>query len=245
MNFSIDINCDMGEGMGNDAQIMPFITSANIACGYHAGDHRTMRETIELALEYGVYIGAHPSYPDRENFGRTNMHFSPEEVEDMVLYQIETLANMALQHGATLRHVKTHGALYNMAAQDTELAAAICRAVRAFDPALLVFGLSGSPFINVAEAMGLRVKNEVFSDRTYQPDGTLTPRSQPNALLHDREAVCTQVWQMVTEQTVYSGDILVPVAADTVCIHGDGANAVAFAEAIYERLWPLFSQKNA
>ncbi len=239
MNFLIDINCDLGEGMDNDAQIMPFITSANIACGYHAGDEATMHRTVELALQHGVHLGAHPSYPDRDNFGRTNMVFSPAEVEDMVLRQIETLAQIAQQHGASLRHVKPHGALYNMAAQDRDLAAAICRAVLAFDPTLTVFGLSGSLFIGVAEDMGLLAKNEVFSDRTYQLDGSLTPRSQPNALLHDRDAVCTQVWQMVTKQTVTSGDKKVPVRADTICIHGDGAHAVAFAEAIYGRILPL------
>jgi 5-oxoprolinase (ATP-hydrolysing) subunit A len=234
MALRIDINCDMGEGMGNDAQIMPFITSANIACGYHAGDHETMRQTVALALEYGVHVGAHPSYPDRDNFGRTNMQFSPDEVEDMVLYQIETLATVALREGAMLRHVKPHGALYNMAAQDAALAAAICRAVLTFDPKLLVFGLSGSRFMEVATEMGLTALHEVFSDRTYQKDGTLTPRSQPNALLHDRAAVCAQVRRMVTEQVVLSSDgVPVPVKADTICIHGDGKEAVELAEAIW------------
>ena len=232
MRFLIDLNCDMGEGMGNDAAIMPFVSTANIACGYHAGNAVTMQETVLKALEYGVNIGAHPSFPDRENFGRTNMYFTPTEVEDMVKKQIDTLSNIASKNNAPLNHVKPHGALYNMAAKDPVLAEAIGRAVLAINPRLVVMGLSGSVFIEIAEQMGLSVMHEVFADRTYQKDGSLTPRTQPNALLTTQAAVNEHVLNIVQRQVVYAGDTWIPVKADTICVHGDGAYAVVFAQTI-------------
>ena len=232
MRFLIDLNCDMGEGMGNDAAIMPFVSTANIACGYHAGNAVTMQETVLKALEYGVNIGAHPSFPDRENFGRTNMYFTPTEVEDMVKKQIDTLSNIASKNNAPLNHVKPHGALYNMAAKDPVLAEAIGRAVLAINPRLVVMGLSGSVFIEIAEQMGLSVMHEVFADRTYQKDGSLTPRTQPNALLTTQAAVNEHVLNIVQRQVVYAGDTWIPVKADTICVHGDGAHAVVFAQTI-------------
>lgn len=227
MHFSVDLNCDMGEGIPNDALIMPFITSANIACGFHAGDEKIMQQTIELAMRYNVAIGAHPSFPDKANFGRTDMHLSPTRVCEIVKEQVEILAEIAAKNNCSLHHVKPHGALYNMAAKDEELSAAICRAVLATNKSLLIYGLSGSKLIDVAASMNLRTCNEVFADRTYQADGSLTPRSAPNALLLGEEEVKAQVLQMVTGGTV---------KADTICIHGDGTHAVEFAKAIHSSL---------
>ena len=238
MNFSVDFNCDMGEGMPNEALIMPFISSANIACGYHAGDTATMQQTLELALQYDVAVGAHPSFPDKENFGRTNMHLPATDVCDMVKAQIEALADIAIKYNYQLHHVKPHGALYNMAAKDEVLATAICKAVLETDKKLLVYAQSGSKMISVAQSMNLRTCDEVFADRSYQPDGSLSPRSQPNALLQDEDAVAAQVLQMVTQQSVNTVDgKIIPVKAGTICIHGDGEHAVEFARCIYELLY--------
>ena len=233
MRSLIDINCDMGEGMPNDALIMPFISSANIACGSHAGDEQIMQQTIELAIENNVFIGAHPSFPDRENFGRTNMHLPAEKIYDIVKAQIELLQDLAFKKNSSLHHVKPHGALYNMAANDEILAAAICKAIISIDPLLLVYELSGSKFISVAESMGLKAYHEVFADRSYQEDGTLTPRSQPNALLNTEQEVAAQVKQFVDSKSVTTtnGKTL-PLKVDTICIHGDGAQALRFAQII-------------
>lgn len=227
----------MGEGMLNDALIMPFISSANIACGFHAGNAVIMQQTIELALKYNISIGAHPSFPDKENFGRTNMHFSPEDVYSMVKEQIETLAEIAAKNNCKLHHVKPHGALYNMAAKDEELSAAICKAIKEIDALLIVYALSGSKMIDVATAMGLQTRNEVFADRTYQPDGSLTPRSISNALLQTEEAVTKQVLQILLEKSVTTADgKIIPLKADTICIHGDGEHAIEFVKIIYDNL---------
>ena len=234
MPFSIDLNCDMGEGMPNDALIMPFISSANIACGFHAGNEAIMQQTIELALQHNVAIGAHPSFPDKENFGRTNMHFSAEQVNAMVKEQIETLAKIASKNNCKLHHVKPHGSLYNMAAKDEGLSTAICKAINETDSSLLVYALSGSKLINVAQAMGLQACNEVFADRTYQADGSLTPRSQPNALLLSKEAAAQQALQILQHGTVVTTNgETINLKADTICIHGDGAFAVEFAKIIH------------
>ena len=234
MNISIDLNCDMGEGMSNDALIMPFISSANIACGFHAGNETIMQQTIELAMQYNVSIGAHPSFPDKENFGRTNMHLPPEQVYAIVKEQIEILGKIAARNNCKLHHVKPHGALYNMAAKDAELAAAICKAISEIDPSLLVYALSRSKMIDVAQAMGLQVCNEVFADRTYQSDSSLTPRSLPNALLISEDAVTKQVLQILLKKNVTATDgKIITLKADTICIHGDGEHAVEFAEAIH------------
>lgn len=228
MHFSVDLNCDMGEGMPHDALIMPFISSANIACGFHAGDERIMQRTIELALQYNVAIGAHPSFPDKENFGRINMQLSPDRTYEIVKEQIETLANIAAKNNCILHHVKPHGALYNMAAKDEELAEVICKAVAATNKSLFIYALSGSKLIDVATSMNLRTCNEVFADRTYEADGSLTSRSSPNALLLNEDEVKEQVLQMITKGTI---------KADTICIHGDGAHAVLFAKAIHSELF--------
>jgi 5-oxoprolinase (ATP-hydrolysing) subunit A len=232
----IDVNCDMGEGMGNDTELMPYITSASIACGYHAGDEETMRATVLLAQKYGVAIGAHPSFPDRENFGRTEIDSSPEEVYTMVVQQVKLLEGVAAGFGARLHHVKPHGALYNMAARDQHLATAIARAVRDCGKDLVLYGLSGSFLISEGRAAGLKTWSEVFADRTYQDDGSLTPRRESGALITDVEQALRLVEQMVREGVVTSvHGLRVPIVADTVCIHGDGPNAVAIAKAIRER----------
>ncbi len=236
--LSVDLNCDVGEGfgpwrMGNDAALMKYVSSVNIACGSHAGDASTMRKTVELALENGVAIGAHPGYPDLQGFGRRNMSLSPREIYDQVLYQISALKGICEAGGARLHHVKPHGALYNQAAKDREMADAIAKAIKNLDSNLLLYGLSGSQLIEAAEAAGLRPASEVFADRTYQNDGSLTPRSEANALINDPKVAVAQALEML-EKSVVTGANGTPVkvAADTICIHGDGQNAVEFASAI-------------
>lgn len=233
----IDINCDTGEGTGNDEALMPFITSANIACGYHAGDEETMRTTILLAKKYGVNIGAHPSFPDRENFGRTERQTTPEEVYRLITEQLLLFKKIADECAAKVYHAKPHGALYNTAARDKSLAKAIAQAVKDFDAGLILFGLSGSCSITEANRIGLKTYNEVFADRTYGNDGSLTPRSKPGALIEDEEAAVKQVLQMMEKKTVttLSGK-KISMQADTVCIHGDGKHAVPFAKRLHEAL---------
>jgi Uncharacterized proteins, homologs of lactam utilization protein B len=229
----IDLNCDMGEGIGNDELIMPYITSANIACGYHAGDEETMKKTILLAKKYNVNIGAHPSFLDRENFGRTEIKFPPEEVYELVTKQIKLLQKNAAKNNASLHHVKPHGALYNMAAKNKELAKAIAEAVKNIDKNLILFGLSNSFLISESKAIGLKTASEVFADRTYQDDGSLTPRSQPNALIQNTDEAIQHVLLMVKQgkvKTISGKEI--PIVAETICIHGDGAHAVEFAKSI-------------
>lgn len=227
----------MGEGCGNDAELMKYISSANIACGFHAGDAETMKRTVDLAIENNVAIGAHPGYRDRENFGRTNMQLPAKEVYEIITEQIAALNDVAKSCGTLLTHVKPHGALYNQAARDAELAAAIADAVYHFDPMLVLFGLSGSNYITIAENRGLRVASEVFADRTYQDDGSLTPRTQSNALIDAVAIAADQARQMIQTGTVTSvtGKSL-PIRAETICIHGDGEHALEFAIAIRERL---------
>lgn len=237
---NIDLNCDMGEGFPNDEQIMPYISSVNIACGYHAGDKDTMKRTVELALKYKVAIGAHPSYPDRENFGRTDMvktGLRPQELEDVIRDQILTLQKICMEAGAKLHHVKPHGALYNRAAWDVPVSHLIWRAMVAVDHSLMWYGLSKSTMEAVAETGGIVFVNEVFADRSYQDDGSLTPRDRPQAMITSRNDSIHQVLQMIQQGTVRSvNGIEVPVQADTICIHGDGAHAVEFAEGLYEML---------
>lgn len=229
--YTIDINCDMAEGFGTDSLLMPWISSANIACGYHAGNESIMKRTVELALENGVAIGAHPGFADKENFGRTEMQLSLLQVYDLVTEQLYLLQKIA---GDKLHHVKPHGALYNMSARDAALAQIIAKAVVDFNSELWLFGLSGSHSITEAQKAGLITASEVFADRTYQPDGSLTPRSQPNALIETTEQSLRQALQMIQQQTVTAvNGKLIPIIADTICIHGDGEHAVAFAENIY------------
>lgn len=235
--LTIDINCDLGEGCGNDAELMKYISSANIACGYHAGDADTMKRTVDLAVENGVAVGAHPGYRDRENFGRTNLDLPAKEIYNIVTDQISMLAEIARTRGVTIAHVKPHGAMYNQSAKNAEIAAAIVIAVKDFDPNLVLFGLSGSVSINEAAKIGLQTASEVFADRTYQTDGSLTPRSQPNALITDDETATGQVLDMIKYGRVRSTEaIMIKIVAETVCIHGDGSKAVEFAKAIRHRL---------
>ena len=232
-----DINCDMGEGIGNDEAIMPFITSANIACGYHAGDEDTMKRTVDLAMKHNVLIGAHPSYSDKENFGRTDIRLPLSEVYDLVTKQIHLLKEITESAGASLHHVKPHGALYNMAARSKQLAAVIALAVKDVDEKLKLYGLSGSHLIREARKIGIKSVSEVFADRSYQDDGRLTPRSNPEALINDTDKAVRHVLQMIKEGTVttVSGKII-PIIAETICIHGDGEHAVEFVKAIHEVL---------
>ncbi len=216
----IDINCDLGEGIGNDEAIMPFITSANIACGFHAGDEKTMRETIRLAKKFNVNIGAHPSWEDRENFGRKEMNLSAEEAEKIVFYQIELLANIAKEENATLSHIKPHGALYNQAARDINLARAIARAVKNVSQDLILVGLAGSRSMTEAGIeMGLRVVSEGFPDRRYNPDGSLLSRSEVNAVIESSDEIANHALQLIREKKF-----------DTLCLHGDHLNAIENAK---------------
>ncbi|MFC4767923.1 5-oxoprolinase subunit PxpA [Effusibacillus consociatus] len=240
--FRVDLNCDMGESfgaykMGTDEEILSFVTSANIACGFHAGDPTTMRKTVKLALAKGVGIGVHPGLPDLVGFGRRNMDISPQEAYDMVVYQIGALYAFVKAEGGTMQHVKPHGALYNMAAKSPELSKAIAEAVYKVDPELILFGLSGSELVKAGESIGLRTANEVFADRTYQQDGSLTSRRQPDALITDHDKAVQQVVRMVKEGKVLSQQKTeVAIKADTVCIHGDGPHALVFARQIRELL---------
>ncbi len=233
----VDLNCDMGEGMQNDNALMPFISSANIACGAHAGNETTIRETIALCMQHNVAVGAHPSFYDRENFGRTEIKLDETELYNLITDQLQLFASIAIEMGATVHHVKPHGALYNMAAWDKNIAASIARAIFDFDKSLVLYGLAGSHLITEGERIGLKTASEVFADRTYQPDGSLTPRSQPNALIEDEELSVKQVLQMIQQQTVTAVDgTVIPIKAETICIHGDGKHAVAFAKRISESL---------
>jgi 5-oxoprolinase (ATP-hydrolysing) subunit A len=224
----------MGEGMAADHALYPLISSANIACGGHAGDPDTMRRSVELALQNGVAIGAHPSCPDREGFGRTDIAESRlgALLTDLIT-QIAALRDICHELGARLHHVKPHGALYNRAARDPVVSTIICDAVRAIDPSLIIYGLSGSETGKVAAAAGLRFVNEVFADRTYLADGTLTPRSEPFALIHDPVTMLNQVLTMIRRRQVKSIEgAVIPISAETICLHGDGDDPVKFASII-------------
>jgi UPF0271 protein len=230
----IDLNCDLGEGIGNDAQLMPLITSANIACGAHAGSLETMIESVELAARHRVMVGAHPGYFDLENFGRTERPIAPAEASRLVLMQIEQLFEVA---GKRLRHVKLHGALYHQVSRDPQLAEAVVADLARLWPDLIVFALSGSVFSRAARARDLRVAEEVFADRTYQRDGSLTPRTEPNAVITDEEEMIAQVMSIVQRGVARTPDgHEVAVAADTLCLHGDTPEAVRFAERVRKEL---------
>lgn len=237
--MKIDLNCDMGESfgawtMGKDETLMQYITSANIACGFHAGDPVVMQKTVRLALKYHVAIGAHPGYPDLQGFGRRNMQVTPQEVYAMTLYQIGALQAIVLAEGGVLHHVKAHGALYNAAAKDRALADAIAKAVQHHNASLILYGLSGSALMEAGRALGLRTCSEVFADRTYQDDGSLTPRTAENALIDDVMQCKDQALQMVQEQTVVSTNgKKIALLAETICLHGDGEHALEFAQGIF------------
>lgn len=229
----IDLNCDLGEGAGQDTELMPLITSANIACGAHAGDTTTMRDTIMLALQHGVAIGAHPGFADREHFGRRELALSPSEVRALVVEQTQLLQDLATRCGATVTHVKPHGALYNLAAREATIAEAVASGVRACGADLVLFALAGSASVAAGRAAGLRVAEEVFADRTYQADGSLTPRSRADALIADEFVAVEQALGMVREGRVRATDgTEVAIRADTLCLHGDGVHAVEFAQRI-------------
>jgi len=226
----IDLNCDLGEGAGHDAELMPLITSASIACGAHAGDAATMRATVELAKRHGVAVGAHPGFADRANFGRREMPATPAEVHALVLAQTRLLQTIAGKCNVRVMHVKPHGALYNLAARDAAVAAAGARAVGEADARLILFGPPDSELVLAGEKCGLRVANEVFADRTYRPDGALTPRSDPGALITDAGTAVAQVRRMIREGRVRATDGAdFIIRADTVCLHGDGPHPVTFA----------------
>lgn len=234
----------MGEGIGNDEAIMPFITSANISCGFHAGNGDVIRHSVSLAIKNNVLIGAHPSFRDKENFGRKEMHLGHDKLYAIVLEQLIKMDLIVKEKGAKLHHIKAHGALYNMAAKNAEIAGTIALAAKDFDEDLILYGLSNSFLISEAKAIGLKTSNEVFADRTYQNDGSLTPRSQPNALIENDEQCIQQVLQMVKQGTVTttSGN-LIPIVADTICIHSDGKHAVSFAKKIHEALKQTATEK--
>ena len=234
----IDLNSDLGESfgpwtMGADKALMPSITSANIACGFHAGDPSVMRRTIALAKAHGVAIGAHPGFSDLVGFGRREMHVSPGEVEDLVLYQVAAIAGVAAAEGMRLQHVKAHGALYNMAARDASLAAAIARAVAALDRSLILLGLPKSPLLAEGEKAGLMVAAEGFADRTYEPDGSLTSRRIPGSVIHDPAQAIDRAVQMVKTGSVAARDgTMISLNPDTICLHGDTPGSADLARRI-------------
>ncbi|MBJ6107965.1 LamB/YcsF family protein [Hymenobacter sp. BT523] len=240
--LTVDLNCDMGESfgawtLGHDEALMPFITSANIACGFHAGDPSVMKRTVRAALQHSVALGAHPGLPDLVGFGRRNLDISPEEAFDLTVYQLGALAAVARAEGGQLHHLKPHGALYNMAATNAALAEAIAEAVYQVQPELVLYGLAGSELTNAGEKLGLRTAHEVFADRTYQANGTLTPRRQPDALIGSAEAAIAQVLRMVQHGQVRAQQGQdVAIRADTVCLHGDGAHALEFAQRLHAEL---------
>ena len=223
----IDINSDMGESfgaytIGHDAGLMKSITSANIAAGFHGGDPSVLRDTIRLAKAHGVAVGAHPGFPDLVGFGRRDLNVTPREAEDFVLYQIAAVAGVAWAEGVKVQHVKPHGALFNMAVRNAELATAIARAIAAIDRSLILFGLPGSEILNAGRAAGLRVAAEVFADRAYEPDGSLASRRKPGSVIHDPEAVVARAVRMIKERSVVAIDgTVVPLDAETICVHGD------------------------
>lgn len=240
--MKIDLNSDLGESfgaykIGMDDKVLPLVTSANIACGFHAGDPSVMKKTVDLAVKSGAALGAHPGYPDLVGFGRRKMAVSPADVYAMVVYQVGALSAFAKAAGTRLQHVKPHGAMYNMAAKDPALAEAIAQAIYDVDPGIILFALAGSESVKAAEKIGLKVASEVFADRSYQEDGSLTPRTQPGAMITDEDASIAQVLSMVLkgQVTTLSGKVI-PVKADTICVHGDGEKALLFTQKIRKAL---------
>jgi UPF0271 protein len=238
----VDLNSDVGESfgaytLGQDQILLPHITSANVACGFHAGDPSVMRVTVALARQHGVAVGAHPGFPDLVGFGRRDLNATPGEIEDFVVYQVGALSAVAGAQGARLQHVKPHGALFNMAVRDRELADAIARATAAVDRSLILFGLPGSELISAGRRAGLRTAAEVFADRAYEPDGTLVSRRKPGAVIHDPDAVVARVVRMAIERSVIAVDgSTVAFDLDTICVHGDTPGAAVLAARIREAL---------
>lgn len=240
--MQIDLNCDLGEAFGNysfggDKDIIPLITSANIACGFHAGDENVMNETIQLAKENNVGIGAHPGLPDLQGFGRRKMDIKPKEIYNLVVYQLGALNGFCKIHGTRINHVKPHGALYNMGAKNKEIAQAIAQAVYDFDKSIVLVGLSNTLLISEAEALGLRTASEVFADRRYEDDGQLVSRQESDATITNTDEALQQVLKMVTENKVVSKNGKeIDLQADTICVHGDGAHALDFVTQIRKKL---------
>ncbi|MBF7024384.1 5-oxoprolinase subunit PxpA [Staphylococcus kloosii] len=240
--MKVDLNCDLGESfgnykIGNDENIIPVITSANIACGFHAGDAQVMNNTVKLAQENNIGIGAHPGLPDLQGFGRRNMDLSPQEIYDTVIYQLGAISGFCAIHNAKLNHVKPHGALYQMGARNEEIAHAIAQAVHDFDASLIFVGLSNTLLISKAKELGLQIASEVFADRRYEANGQLVSRKESDALITDTEEAISQVVSMVKDQqvTAKNGE-KIAIQADTICVHGDGAHAFEFVSQIRERL---------
>ena len=234
---TIDFNCDLGEDCGDDAGIVPYISSASIACGFHAGSPDTMRRTVALCVAHGVAIGAHPSHADRENFGRVAHPLSSEEAYALTLYQVAALDGFVRADGGRLHHVKPHGALYNQAARDAGLAEAIARAVHDHDAGLVLYGLSGSALTTAGERLGLQVAHEAFAERRYEADATLTPRSHADASIEDLPTAAAQVARMLEAGIVVArtGES-VPLRADSICLHGDRLDAAAFARGLRQTI---------
>lgn len=240
--IKVDLNSDLGESfgaysLGNDAGILQYVSSANVACGFHAGDPLVMSDTVRLAKNGGVAVGAHPGFPDLQGFGRRNMACSPKEVKAFVQYQLGALSAFCRANGVPLQHCKAHGALYNMAAKDKALALAIAEAIAEADDRIILLGLAGSVMLEAGREAGLRVASEVFADRAYRADGSLVPRSQPGAVIHDTEEAISRTLRMVKEGCVVAvtGET-VPLRADSVCVHGDNASALEFVKNIRTRL---------
>ncbi len=236
--YRIDLNCDAGESfghytLGSDAELFQHVTSVNIACGYHAGDHNVIAKTVKLAAEHQLAVGAHPGFQDLAGFGRREMQVAPDEIYNLTIYQLGALKTIAEVHGVKLNHVKPHGALYNIAARNRDVSFAIAKAVKAVDKHLILYGLAGSELCKAGEETGLKVAHEVFADRTYQADGTLTPRTEANALIQDAVEAAQQILQIIKTGKVraVTGEE-VDIRADTVCIHGDGPYAPQFASTL-------------
>ena len=229
----VDLNVDLAEGCGNDERLLQLVSSANVACGLHAGDYNEMRKAIQWAKANNVRVGAHPSFPDRENFGRTNMQLADDELRACLLYQLGAVKALCEAENVILAYVKPHGALYNQAAKDPALARLIAQTIKAFDPKLALMGLSGSLMLNIAQEEGLDIISEVFADRHYLADGSLVPRTRDDALVENDEEAISQVLQMVLEGTVPTVDGgSIAIQADSICLHGDGTHAIEFAEKI-------------
>ena len=242
MAFKVDLNCDLGESFGNykiggDDKIIPLISSANVACGFHAGDPVVMKKTIETAKKNNIGIGAHPGFLDLMGFGRREMKISIDEAKAYVLYQLGALGAFCKSEGVKLQHVKPHGALYNMAAKDYNLSKAICEAIADFDSSLIILGLSGSETLRAAKDLGLKHASEVFADRAYEEDGSLVARSKEGAMIHDENEAIERVIKMIKEQKVTSiTGKEIPIKADSICVHGDGEKALLFVKKIREKL---------
>lgn len=238
----IDLNCDLGESyglykIGNDQEVLKHISSANIACGYHAGDHNVMMGTVNMAKKYNVQIGAHPGFSDLMGFGRREMNISPREIYHLTLYQIGALAAFTKAQDIKLVHVKPHGALYNMATTSRPIADSIAQAVADYDSSLILFGLSGSELIRAGKEKGLYTASEVFADRTYQSNGTLTSRGEPNSRIHDVQIAAQRIIRMIKEGKVTANDgTEIDISADTVCVHGDDPDALEFVKELRKAL---------